>query len=161
MDTHFLHDPEFWVAVSSTLTFAFLIRKAWAPILDSLDRRTDVIRSRLGEAENLYLEAEKLLADYQSRQSNAQAEAEAILQAAQRRADVIIQQAKADMEKAIAHQENSARLRIQRAEQDVIEAIREAVVKAALNRVQVQLEANGATTETVDQSLQSVSKSFH
>jgi F-type H+-transporting ATPase subunit b len=161
MDMPFLHEAEFWVGVSSVLTFAFIISKAWKPIIESLDRRSAVISSRLDEAENLFLEAEKLLADYQARQQNAQAEADAILQAAKRRADSIVAQAEADMQKAITHQENAARLRIQRAEQDVIEAIREAIVKAALNRVQAQLEQTGTQTETIDASLNAVSKSFH
>ncbi len=162
MFEHFLHDPEFWVAVSSVLTFGFIIKKAWTPIINSLDNRTDVIRSRLDEAEDLYHAAEKLLADYQAKQQSAMAEADDILLAAQRRADTIVKQAEIDMQRAIAHQESSARMRIQRAEQDIIEAIREAMVKAALNRVQVQLEAKGDnTSETLDKSLSAVSKSFH
>lgn len=158
---HLAEDTTFWVAFSSVLCFIVVYRKAKAPLLDNLDRRTETIRARLDEAEDLYREAQALLADYQQRQKDALQEAEEILQAAQRRAETIIRQAEDDVQKAVAHQENSARLRIQRAEQDVIESIREAMVKAALNRVQGQLESKGDQSATLNQSLQAVSKSFH
>lgn len=158
---HLTEDTTFWVAFSSVLCFIVVYRKAKAPLLENLDRRTDTIRARLDEAENLYREAEALLADYRQRQKDALKEADTILQSAQRRAEGIIRQAEEDVQRAVAHQEDAARLRIQRAEQEVIEAIRDAMVKAALNRVEGQLQAKGDDTSALDQSLQAVSKSFH
>lgn len=158
---HLTEDTTFWVAFSSVLCFIVVYRKAKAPLLDNLDRRTETIRARLDEAEDLYREAQTLLADYQQRQKDAIQEADEILQAAQRRAETIIRQAEDDVQKAVAQQENAARLRIQRAEQEVIESIREAMVKAALNRVQSQLENKGDTSNVLDQSLHAISKSFH
>ena len=158
---HLTEDTTFWVAVSSVLCFIVVYKKGKAPLLASLDERTETIRVRLDEADDLYREAEKLLATYQQRQKDALQEADEILKAAQRRAETIVREAEDDIKKAVAHQENAARLRIQRAEQEVVEAIREAMVKAALNRVQVQLQNKGDDTSVIDQSLQAVSKSFH
>lgn len=153
-------DTAFWVAVSTVICFAFVIAKVRKPLVEGLDSRSDVIRVRLEEAETLYKDAEKLVADYQARQKEAAAEADALLQSAQRRADTIIQQAEIDAKRAVEHQEAAARLRIERAEQEVVAAFRDTIVKAALSRVEAQLNKQG-TKDNADQSLQTISKYLH
>ena len=154
-------DTRFWVAFSSVLCFAFLIKKAKGPLLDALDRRSDVIRARLEEAENLYREAEQLLAHYQAKQAEAAAEAAALIKSAEQRAQAMLAQAQNDLSKAVARQEASATLRLQRAEQEVVEAVREAVVKAALNRVEAQLANRTGNTSDAGLSINAISKALH
>ncbi|HEY1096873.1 MAG TPA: hypothetical protein VGF14_06490 [Alphaproteobacteria bacterium] len=161
MIEHLIHDTHFWVAVSTVLCFAFIFVKARKPVAEALDRRTDTIRIRLEEAESLYTEAQKLLAEYQAKYDEVQEEAADLIKAAEQRAQSLITQAQADIQKAISRQEASATLRIQRAERDVIEAIREATVQAALSRVQVQLDKNGIESAEIDASLDAVTKTFH
>jgi F-type H+-transporting ATPase subunit b len=157
---HLVGDTHFWVAVSTVICFAFIISKVRAPLLQTLDRRTDSIRARLDEAEDLYHEAQRIMADYQAKQNQVEAEAALVIKAAEQRAQAMIAQAQADIQKAIIRQEASARLRIERAERDVVEAIRETVVKAALERVQTTLDKQNDTS-AVDASLAAFSKTLH
>lgn len=157
---HLIEDTAFWVAVSTVICFAFMIAKARQPVISGLDNRSEMIRARLDEAETLFKEAEKLVADYQSRQKHAEAEAQALLQGAQRRAETIIKQAEVDAQRAVEHQEAAARLRIERAEQEVISAFRDTIVKAALSRVEAQLNQQ-SSKDLTSQSLQAISKYIH
>lgn len=152
-------DTTFWVAVSTVICFAFIIYKARKPFMQSLDQRSKAIQARLDEAETLYRQAEQILSEYKAKQAQIEQEAASLLQAAEQRAQAMIAQAQADIEKAIQRQENGAKMRIQRTEAEVVDAIREALVKAAIQRVQAQLEQDG--TDTVDHSIQTVSKLLH
>lgn len=157
---HLMADTTFWVAVSSVICLTYIAIKARKPLLSSLDQRTHAIRIRMEEAESLYRQAEDVLAQYKAKQAQIEQEAASLLQAAEQRAQAMIAQAQADIEKAIQRQENSAQMRIKRTESDVVDAIRDALVKAALNRVQAQLEENGSK-DAVEASLNAVSKTLH
>lgn len=158
---HLLHDTHFWVAVSTIICFGFLIAKARTPLLQALDRRSDSIRSRLDEAEDLYHEAQRLLNEYQAKQARVETEAAAIITAAEQRAQAMIAKAQDDIQKAILRQEASARLRIERAERDIVEAIRETIVQSALSRVQATLDAKNDSSAAIDASLAAFSKTLH
>jgi F-type H+-transporting ATPase subunit b len=157
--SHLISDTTFWVAVSTVVCFGFIIYKARKPFVESLDQRTNAIRVRLDEAESLYRQAEQVLTEYKTKQAQIEQEAAALLQAAEQRAHAMIAQAQADIEKAIQRQENSAQMRIQRTEAEVVDAIRDALVQASINRVQAQLEQDGS--DTVNSSIQTVSKILH
>jgi F-type H+-transporting ATPase subunit b len=157
---HLIADTTFWVAVSTVICFAYIIVKAYKPLLDSLDQRTNAIRVRMEEAENLYREAERVLNEYKAKQAQIEQEATNLLQAAEQRAQALMEQAQADIQKAIQRQENSAQMRIKRTENDVVNAIRDTLVKAALNRVQAELHENGSN-DAIEASLTAVSKTLH
>src|SRR3982750_3204609 len=83
---HEVFDPsgaEFWVLVA-TVVFVVIAWRigGFAQLAKALDRRADTIRRELEEAKALRLEAQKLLAQYQAKKQEAQAEADAIIAAA-------------------------------------------------------------------------------
>src|SRR3954468_11313574 len=80
--------PEFWVLVA-TVVFLVIAWKigGFAQLGKALDKRADTIRKELDEAKSLRAEAQKLLAEYQSKKQEAQAEADAIVAAAKDEAE--------------------------------------------------------------------------
>ena len=64
-----------------------------------LDARADGIRSELEEARSLHEEAKALLASYEKKQAEVQAQADRIVEAARVEAATAAEQAKADIKK--------------------------------------------------------------
>jgi F-type H+-transporting ATPase subunit b len=74
-----LYEAEFWVAVGFFLFVGVLLYMKVPGLLSkSLDERADTIRKELDEARRLREEAQDLLADYQRKQREADAEAQAV-----------------------------------------------------------------------------------
>jgi F-type H+-transporting ATPase subunit b len=86
----FLSTPEFWVAVSF---FIFLGALAYFgvhnKIASLLDARAAAIAKELEEARRLRQEAEKVLADYRRKQSEAAGEADSIITLAAKEAEML------------------------------------------------------------------------
>ena len=159
---HLINQPEFWVAVSTVLCFGFIGFKAYKPILQGLDARAEQIRIRLAEAEELRKEAEEVLAAYKEKSANALQEAEHVLQNAQRRAEQLREKMEEELKETIARQEANAKLRLQRMEQDAIEAVKNAVINAAVQRVQENTAKDGEkSASALGQSLEHITKTLH
>ncbi|HLY45743.1 MAG TPA: F0F1 ATP synthase subunit B [Stellaceae bacterium] len=125
-------DPEFWVAVAA----AIFVAVAWKPVrrmlIGSLDERAVRIRSELDEARRLRDEAEQLLAQYQAKEREAAAEAQAIIVRAEDEARRIAAQAERDLEAALARRQRLAEERIAQAEAKVLDEIRATAVDVAV-----------------------------
>src|SRR3954453_13653074 len=91
--------PETWVAIAFVILmvlFAYLgIHRT---VLKALDHRADRIKAELDDARRLKEEAAKLLADYKSKRTSAEREAEEIIANAKAEAERIASEAKAKME---------------------------------------------------------------
>jgi F-type H+-transporting ATPase subunit b len=154
-------DPTFWVMISTVLCVGFIAFKAAGPILKSLDGRATAIHQRLIEAEVLRVEAENILKEYKDKSANALSEADQILKNAQARADQMRTQMEAELNESIARQEQSAHNRIARLEIEAIEAVKQAVVTAAMSQVQGQFEKEDGDTKGLEASLQAITKTLH
>ncbi len=130
--THLLADGEFWVLLA-VVVFAAV---AWKPmrrtVIGSLDERAGRIRAELDEARKLREEAEQLLAQYQQRERDAAAEAEAIIGHAREEAERIATQSARDLEQALARRTRLAEERIAQAEIKALDEIRAVAVDVAI-----------------------------
>lgn len=99
-----LANPEFWVAVGFAAVIIVLLRfGAPAMVAKMLDARAAAIRAELDEAKRLREEAAKLLTDYRLKAAAAEKEAQAI-----------VAEAKAEAERFGAEQRTHLRTQIER-----------------------------------------------
>src|SRR6266536_3300367 len=102
-------EPEFWVAVAFVILMAvFAYFGIHRTVLTTLDHRSDRIKAELDDARRLKDEAAKVLAEYQARHAQAEAEAQDIVAAAKAEAERIATEAKAKMEDFVARRTTTA-----------------------------------------------------
>ncbi|MEO8895114.1 MAG: F0F1 ATP synthase subunit B, partial [Rhizomicrobium sp.] len=112
-----LHEAEFWEAVGFVLVIAILVWKGVpGMVAKMLDKRAATISTELNEARRLREEAAALLADYKARAAGAEREAESIISDA--RAEVIrfAAAARDDLKSQIQRRAQAAQDRIAQAE---------------------------------------------
>src|SRR5438128_2722939 len=94
-----LADAETWVAVGFVIFVGILIYVGVPKmIIGSLDERARRVQAELDEARRLKDEAQKLLAEYQGKQKQAEQEAAGIIEGAKAEAGRIAADAKTKME---------------------------------------------------------------
>ena len=129
---HLLADAEFWVLLAVVI-FAVAV---WKPmrraVVGGLDERAARIGAELDEAKKLRDDAEQLLAQYQQKQREAAAEAEAMIAHARQEAVRIAAQSARDLEDALTRRQRLAEERIAQAETKALDEIRAAAVDAAI-----------------------------
>lgn len=130
---HLLGDAEFWVAVAFVLFVAGMgylgVHKM---VAKSLDERADKIKAELDEARKLKDEAAQLLAEYQRKRQQAEAEAQDIIAGAKAEADRLAIEAKAKIEEFIARRTKIAETKIAQAEAQATADVRAAAADAAI-----------------------------
>jgi F-type H+-transporting ATPase subunit b len=129
---HLLADPEFWVLVAALIFVAVVWKPARKSLIGSLDERAARIRGELDEAAKLREEAEQLLAQYQQKEREAAAEAEAIIAHAREEAERIAAQSARDLEQTLMRRQRLAEERIAQVEQKALDEIRAAAVDIAI-----------------------------
>jgi len=107
-----LHDTNAWLAVSFLIFVFVLVKFGKAAILSLLDTRIETIKNDIETAENLRVEAQELLAQYQRKQRNAEKESERILDDAKRNAYNIKKMAEKELKDLIARKEKHLEDRI-------------------------------------------------
>jgi F-type H+-transporting ATPase subunit b len=128
-----IKEPEFWVAVAFVLFLGVLLYAgAHKKILDALDQRGVRIKAELDEARRLREEAQKLLAEYQRKQLQAEREAEAIVAEAKAEAERVAAEARAKMEDFVARRTKMAETKIGQAEAQALADVRAAAADAAV-----------------------------
>ncbi|WFU09661.1 F0F1 ATP synthase subunit B [Rhizobium sp. CB3090] len=98
----------------------------------SLDDRADQIRNDLAEAKRLREEAQHLLAEYQRKRKEAEAEAAHIVAAAEREAEMLTTEARKKTEEFVANRTALSEQKIKQAEADAMKAVRSAAVDLAI-----------------------------
>ncbi len=128
-----LNDPSFWVAVAFVLFVAGMgylgVHKM---VAKSLDERADKIKAELDEARKLQDEAAQLLAEYQRKRQQAEAEAQDIIAGAKAEADRLAIEAKAKIEEFVARRTKMAETKIAQAEAQATADVRAAAADAAV-----------------------------
>ncbi|MBX4930109.1 F0F1 ATP synthase subunit B [Rhizobium binae] len=131
MEFHF--DATFFAFVGLVLFLALVVYlKAPAMMARSLDDRADQIRNELAEAKRLREEAQHLLAEYQRKRKEAEAEAAHIVAAAEREAQMLTAEAKKKTEEFVANRTALSEQKIQQAEAEAMKAVRSAAVDLAI-----------------------------
>lgn len=122
-----------WSQVALVL-FLALIVYVGAPkmIGKSLDDRAAKIKAELDAAKALREDAESLLAEYQKKRKDAEAEAVEILAAAKREASAMAADAKAKTEEYVTRRTALSEQKIKAAETEAVNAVRAAAVDLAI-----------------------------
>ena len=126
-------EPEFWVAVAFFIFVGILIYVGVPKmLLGALDDRAKRVQAELDEARRLKEEAQKLLAEYQAKQRQADNEAAAIIAGAKAEAERIAAESKIRMEEFVARRTKMAETKIAQAEAQAVADVRAAAAEAAV-----------------------------
>ena len=140
-----LFDADFWVLVSF---FGFiglaLYFKAPARILTALDARRNAIARELEEAQKLREDAQKMLAQYQRRQQDAEHEVEAILEQARSESERLAMEIRSTMIQRMNRRTKMAEDKIHQAELHALADIRTLAAEVAVDT------ARSVIAETLD-----------
>lgn len=101
-------------------------------IMSALDARSQAIAKELHDARRLREEAEKLLAEYQAKRAQAEAEAKAIVETAKEQAAAVAEETRQSMQAAMARREKQVDDRIANAETKAVDEVRAAATEAAI-----------------------------
>lgn len=155
---------EFWVAAAFVAFIGVLLRFAYRRIIDALDTRADRINDEIEEAKRLREEAQQLLASYQHKHRDSVKEAEEIVEHAKAEAERMAEQAAADLELEVKRRTELAHAKIARAEEQVIEDVRnmavDIAVRAAGQLVQERLGEEQAN-QIVDNAISELGRKVH
>ncbi|WP_394690338.1 F0F1 ATP synthase subunit B [Hoeflea sp.] len=126
-------DASFWALIGLIIFLGILAYiKVPAMMGSALDKRADQIRNELEQAKKLREEAQQLLAEYQRKRKEAEAEAADIVSAAEKEAAVLRDEAKAKTEEYVSRRTAMAEQKIQQAEADAINEVRATAVDLAI-----------------------------
>jgi len=126
-------EAEFWVAVAFVIFVGVLVYVGVPKLLlNALDDRGKRVQAELDEARRLKEEAQKLLAEYKSKQRQADDEAAGIIAGAKAEAERIAAESKTKMEEFIARRTKIAETKIAQAEAQAVADVRAAAADAAV-----------------------------
>jgi F-type H+-transporting ATPase subunit b len=140
--TGILGDPEFWVLVAAVVFVAVVWKRGRQTVVGSLDSRAARIRTELEAAVRLREEAERTLAEYQAKQREAAAEAEAIIARARAEAEQIAAQSQRDIEETLRRRELLTRERIAQEQAKALAEIRAIAVDVAVSAARQTIAAS-------------------
>ena len=125
-------DPTFWVATAFVAFVILTFRPIGKALGGALDNRADKIRQELEEAARLREEAQKALADYKRKQSEASKEAEELLEHTKVEAARLRTQAEQDLAASLKRREEAAVEKIAQAEAKALQEVRNRAVEIAM-----------------------------
>jgi F-type H+-transporting ATPase subunit b len=153
-----------WYVISFLGFLAIMWKFGKPALLKSLDGRIETIRKEIKTAENLRIEAQELLAQYQRKHRDAIKEADKIIADAKKSSQEVVKQAEKDLAETVAQREAQLEGRIKRMEQSAIQEIQayatDLAMKAATEIITEKLDKNTAG-KLVDQSIKDVADNFH
>ncbi|HXV25279.1 MAG TPA: F0F1 ATP synthase subunit B [Alphaproteobacteria bacterium] len=127
-----LSSPEFWVAVAFAIFAGLVYWKGAKPLLAALDSRANRIRQQVEEARSLRAEAERALGEANRKTREATREVEAILAQARSEAERLKAQAAENLEATLKRREQNAVDKIAQAEVRAVEEVRGRAVEIAV-----------------------------
>jgi F-type H+-transporting ATPase subunit b len=147
-----LADAETWVAIGFLIFVGILVYVGLPKmIVGALDERARKVQHELDEARRLKEEAQKLLAEYQGKQKQAETEAASIIEGAKAEAERIAAETHAKMEDFVARRTKMAETKIAQAEAQALADVRAAAAEAAVaaaEKILVQ-STHGAAAESL------------
>ena len=140
-------DATFYAFVGLLLFLALIAYlKVPGMMAKGLDARAEKIQNELAEAKRLREEAQHLLAEYQRKRKDAEAEAASIVAAAEREASLLMAEAKQKTEEYVARRTVLSEQKIKQAEADAINAVRAAAVDLAVAAAEKVIAAKSDAT---------------
>jgi F-type H+-transporting ATPase subunit b len=160
-----LEDPTFWALVGLILFFVLIIyMKVPGKLTAALDNRAEAIRTELEQARRLREEAQGLLADYQRKAREAEAEVEEIIDQAKREAEALESEARKRVDDYVASRTKMAEGKIAQAEAQAIREVRSLSADVAIAAAQriLAARARGATADgLIKQAIDDVKAKLH
>lgn len=160
-----MFEADFWVAVAFVILMAGLgYLGVHRTILKALDERQARIKAELDEARRLKEEAQALLAQYRSRQQEAEREAEGIVASATAEAELIAREAKAKMEEFVARRTQLAETKIAQAESQALADVRAVAADAAVaaaERILMQTARGKVADDLLARGIEDVKKKLN
>ncbi len=159
-----LVDEYFWYTISFLMFMAVLWKYALPVINKLLDTRIAQVIKNLDEAENLRVEAQEMLAQYQRKHRDALQESQKILETAKENARQYRENVQAELEEAMDVREKQLTSRLERMEQNAISEIQtyaaELAMKAARQIIEDNLDKK-TNAKLVDDSIKSIAQNIH
>jgi F-type H+-transporting ATPase subunit b len=153
----FIYEPEFWVAVSFFIFIGVLVYLGvHKKVASALDARALLISKELEEARRLREEAEKVLADYQSKLGDVATEVDSIIALAAKQAETLAAETRQSLKEYFDRRIKLAEERIARAEIEAVRELRSEAVDTAIAAAQNLI----AATLTPDRAKKLVSESI-
>ncbi|MDO9415674.1 F0F1 ATP synthase subunit B [Pararhizobium sp.] len=152
-------DATFFALVGLILFFVLVAYlKVPAMMGKALDARAEKISNELAEAKRLREEAQALLAEYQRKRKDAEAEAAAIVAAAEREAAMLTAEAKQKTEDYVTRRTALSEQKIAQAETDAINAVRSTAVDLAIAAAENVISSRSDTSVQNDLFKQAVAQ---
>ena len=129
-----------------------------------LDKRAAAIKAELDEAKSFREDAKALLASYEKKQTEVQAQADRILEAAKAEAAAAAEQAKADIVSSVARRLAAAEDQIASAEASAVKEVRDQAIVVAVGAAQDIISRQMTEAESnslIDASIDDVGSKFH
>ena len=129
-----------------------------------LDKRAAAIKAELDEAKSLREDAKALLASYEKKQTEVQAQADRILEAAKAEAAAAAEQAKADIVSSVARRLAAAEDQIASAEASAVKEVRDQAIVVAIGAARDIISKQMTEAESnslIDASIDDVGSKFH
>ena len=122
----------FWAFMGLVVFLALIVYlKVPGKVAAALDARAAKIRAELEDARRLREEAQALLAEYQRRRGEAEAEAKAIVTQARREAEVLTEEARSRMAEYVTRRTKAVEQRIAQAESQALAEVRGRAIDVA------------------------------
>lgn len=161
----FLSEPEFWVAVSFFIFVGLVLYLGvHKKVASALDARAALIEKELDEARHLRDEAEKVLADYRRKQSEAVTETKNIVDLAVKEAEALAAETRRSVKEQFDRRMKLAEDKIARAEQDAVREVRNVAVDAAVAAAQSLIAKKltpGQADKLVSESIDVLKSKLH
>ncbi len=133
-------DNTFWASVGFFIFFGILIYiKLPKMLVDALDGRITKIQKDLDEAKKLREDAQSLLAEYERKRKDAEAEAEDIITAAKEEAERMAKDAKDALQEMIERRTKAVKEKISQAEAQALAEVRARSAEVAIDAAKVLL----------------------
>ena len=160
-----LHDPVFWTAVAfAGFVLILLYAKLPSVVARLLDDRADAIRTELEEARNLREQAQSVLAEYERKQRQAEKEAEAIVTQAKAEAERLAEETRKKLEVSLERRMKLAEDKITQAEVQALKEVRiqaaEIAISAAETLIANELSAKEASS-LIDANIKDLKKTLN
>ena len=129
----FKSDLAIWTLVVFGLLLLILMKFAWKPIIDGLDRREQSISGSIDEAKRIKEEAQTILASYEQKLASATEEVREMLEEARRDADVTKQRVIAEAQEAAKAEQDRALREIELAKYEALHELSNKGVDLAID----------------------------
>ncbi|MCK0167928.1 F0F1 ATP synthase subunit B [Jannaschia sp. S6380] len=160
-----LHNTDFVVLLGFLVFIGILVYfKVPSRLMGMLDDRAKGIRGDLDEAKALREEAQALLASYERKTREAQAQADEIVATAKAEASAAADQAKKDLETSVARRLAAAEDQIESAQQAAVREVRDTAVQvatAAAGQVIAAQMSSAEANKLIDRSIDTVATKLH